>query len=91
MADKNKRYYIHFETKPPFADLDVFFDKCLQYEPVMATSYKIVTEPSMKIETLFEFAEKCFNRYHFALMPTTKALYRHEEAEYIKADIPPAQ
>lgn len=89
MADKYKRYYIHFETKPSFDELDVLFKKCIQYEPVMATSYYLVIDPSAVPGFFHDFAKQCFPRYRFAIMPVGKAIYRYGESHYVKTDLPP--
>lgn len=86
---KHTRYYIHFETKPSFQELDVFFEKCVEYEPVLATSYYVVIDPDTAPISFPDFARQCFRRYRFVILPVGKQIYRYGETNYVKTDLPP--
>ena len=86
MKTLRDKYYIHFETKPTFPELDAFFSRCEQYEPVMATSYYVVPKMGNRRESFHYYAMSCFPRYRFVLCKASW-LWEHGETGFIKTDL----
>ena len=83
-----QQYYLHFETKPPFEVLDRFFEKCLAYQPIFATSYFVEIDRSVLHETVREFAQECFQRYAFVLVRAVQNMTSViRESDYITVGI----
>lgn len=83
-----QKYYLHFETKPSFSELDRFFAKCLAYQPIFATSYFVEIDTSVLHETVRDFAQDCFPRYAFVLTRAVKQEFAViRESGYITAGI----
>ena len=77
-------YYLHFETKPSFDELDVLFEQCSSYEPIMASSYTVAYDTEGKRSSFFDLVHQCFPRYHYAVMQFGKNNFRHfREAGYV--------
>ena len=74
---KPKNFYIHFETKPTFAELDVFFERCVQFYPVMSNSYFVKAETTSPAD-FTSFAKQCFPRRHFFICASSHSRYSKE-------------
>ena len=86
MAKKTEKYFLQFETKPSFAELDELFKYCLAYEPVFSTSYSIEIDPEVKQEYFPDIVHRLFKRYPYALcnLKTSGSVHRNFETPYIK-------
>lgn len=79
-----QNFYLHFETKPRFAELDTLFESCSAYEPVMANSYVLVFDTEGKSSSFFDLVHQCFPRHRYVLIQFAAQNYRHfKEAPYV--------
>ncbi len=61
-------YYLHFENKPSFVELDQLFQKCMTYQPVLYSSYLIsIDQDEISPKTAKELVLDCFQRACFVL------------------------
>ena len=81
-----RKCYIHFENKPTFPELDKFFQHCLQYEPVLSTSYYFVIDSDSMDVPLKDFVRNFFSRYSYALLVVSSSAV-NRESQYIKTDL----
>lgn len=82
------QYYLHFETKPSFEELDVFFQKCTEYHPILATSYFVEIDTDDLRQTAREFAHECFPRYTYIFTRVIKKEFEvNRESDYVTAGI----
>ena len=81
-----RKCYLHFETKPTFPELDAFFTHCLQYEPVLSTSYYFVIDSDTIGVPLTDFVRGFFSRYTYALLVVSSSAV-NRESRYVKTDL----
>lgn len=86
MAQRSIKYFLQFETKPSFAELDVLFAYCTAYEPVLSTSYAIEIDPEAKQAYFPDIVHELFARYSYALCDLKKSgsVKYNREGHYIK-------
>lgn len=76
-------FYLHFETKPSFAELDALFNQCVFHQPIMATSYCVIFETEGRKMAFFDLVHQCFPRYHYVVMQYgSKNIRRNLETPY---------
>lgn len=85
VIDMKRKCYLHFETKPTIPELDAFFRNCLQYEPILSTSYYFVIDTDVMDFPLRDYIRRFFNRYTYAFYTVTSGGVHHE-SRYIKTD-----
>ena len=77
------RFYLHFETKPTYAELEKLFQKCEEYEPVLGTSYLISVHLDDFHEPFRDIVRDCFPHSRFVLAKVSN-FYEYTECPYIK-------
>lgn len=83
-----QKYYLHFETKPSFSELDRCFEKCLAYQPILATSYYLEIDASSLHQPVRDFVQECFPRYAFVLVRVVQqGITVVRESGYVTAGI----
>lgn len=79
-----QNFYLHFETKPSFAELDTLFDFCEKYEPVMSNSYILVFDTTGQKACFFDIVHQCFPRYRYVVLQfASKNIRQNREAPYV--------
>lgn len=83
-----QNFYLHFETKPSFSELDRLFDCCEAYEPVMANSYVLVFNTDGKQTSFFDLIHQIFPRQRYALVQFAANKFRQtKETPYVPTGI----
>ena len=83
-----QQFYLHFETKPSFSELDRFFQKCLTYQPILSSSYFVEVDRNDLNQTVREFVRECFPRYSYVLARVVKKEFEFAlESGYVTAGI----
>lgn len=80
----NQHFYLHFETKPSFAELDKLFDQCESFQPIMSNSYTVIFDTDGKRSSFFDLARLCFPRHRYVAIQYSPQNYRqYQEAYYV--------
>lgn len=83
-----QHYYLHFETKPSFKELDVLFEYCEAFRPVLATSYVFVPDLGKIRIPVSDLVHTCFPRYRYVLIRFPRqGFYQEEESGYTMPDL----
>lgn len=77
------RFYLHFETKPPYGELEKLFQRCEEYEPVLAGSYLISVQLDAFHEPFRDIVRDLFPHSRFVLAKVSN-FYEYDECPYIK-------
>lgn len=72
------RYYIHFETKPNYEDLDKFFEIASSKKKVFASSYLFTVPKTTHHMVVFDHADKIFRRRPYLLCRNYKSVFSGE-------------